>query len=106
MGWRFPLYRYVLLFEKTKGQKDKILIKIVEYDEKYAKEMSKIIITNMYEINIKDYGKEVIDKILKHFTEEEIKKNFPNRMKCFVALDNETVVGTASINKYRGDETK
>lgn len=54
------------------------MIKIVEYDEKYAKEMSKIIITNMYEINIKDYGKEVIDKISKHFTEEEIKKNFPN----------------------------
>lgn len=81
------------------------MIKVVEYDDKYAKEMSKIIITNMYEINIKDHGKEVIDRISKHFTEEEIKKHFPNRTKCFVALDNERVVGTASIDRFRGDKT-
>lgn len=81
------------------------MIKIVEYNEKYAKEMSKIIITNMYEINIKDHGKDVIDRISKSFTEKEIKKHFPNRTKCFVATDNETVVGTASIDRFRGDET-
>jgi len=81
------------------------LIKIVEYDDKYAREMSKIIKTNMYEINIKDHGKDVIDRISKYFTEKEIKKQFPNRTKCFVALDNERVVGTASIDRFRGDET-
>lgn len=80
-------------------------IEIKEYDEKYAKEMSDIIITNMYEINIKDHGKEVIDKISKHFTEEEIKKNFPNKEKCYVAIKDGKVVGTASISKFRGEET-
>ena len=81
------------------------MIEIKEYKEEYAKEMSEIIITNMYEINIKDHGKDVIDRISKHFTEDEIKKNFPNRTKCFVALENDRVVGTASISKFRGDET-
>ena len=38
------------------------MVEIKEYQEKYAKEMSNIIITNMYEINIKDHGKEIIDK--------------------------------------------
>lgn len=80
-------------------------IEIKEYDEKYAKEMSDIIITNMYEINIKDHGKEVIDKISKHFAEEEIKENFPNKEKCYVAEKDGKVVGTASISKFRGDKT-
>ena len=62
------------------------MIKIVEYNEKYAKEMSDIIITNMYEINIKDHGKEIIDRLSKHFTEEEIKKNYPKRIKNYVAI--------------------
>ena len=81
------------------------MIKIVEYDSKYAKEMSEIIINNMYEINIRDHGKDVIDRISKHFSEEEIKKDFPKRTKCFVALCDEKVVGTASIDRFRGDET-
>ena len=59
----------------------------------------------MYKINIKEHGKEVIDRISKHFTENEIKKNFPNRTKCLVALKDNEVVGTASINKYKGDTT-
>lgn len=81
------------------------MIKLVEYEHKYAKELSEIILTNMYEINIKDHGKEIIDRISKNFTEEEIKKNFPKRVKCFVAVDNDEVIGTASIDKYRGDTT-
>ena len=71
---------------------------IKEYEEKYAKGMSEIIRDNLYTINIKDYGKEVIDKIARHFTEEEIQKNFPERVKCFVALKDEKVIGTASLD--------
>jgi predicted N-acetyltransferase YhbS len=82
------------------------MIEIKEFNEKYAKEMSDIIITNMYEINIKDHGKDVIDRLSKHFTEEKIKKNFPNRTKCFVAVENNKVVGTASLNKFIGDESE
>lgn len=81
------------------------MIDIVDYEEKYAKEMSDIILSNMYTINIKDHGKEIIDKIAVNFTTEEIKKNFPNREKCFVALQNNVVVGTVSLAKFRGDTT-
>ena len=73
-------------------------MEIKEYEEKYAKEISEIILNNLYKINIKDYGKEVIDRIAKHFTEEEIKRNFPERVKCFVALKDENVVGTVSLD--------
>ena len=82
------------------------MFEIKEYKDEYAKELSKIIIDNMYEINIKDHGKEVIDKLSKHFTEDEIKNNFPKRTKCLVALENNVVVGTASISRYRGNETE
>lgn len=81
------------------------MIEIVEYKDEYAKELSEIILSNMYKINIKEHGKDVIDKISKHFTEDEIKKNFPSRTKCLVALKDNEIVGTASIDKYRGDET-
>lgn len=81
------------------------MIKIVEYKNDYAKELSEIILDNMYKINIKDHGKDVIDRISRHFTENEIKKNFPNRTKCLVALKDNEVVGTASINRYKGDIT-
>ncbi len=81
------------------------MVEIKEYQEKYAKEMSDIIITNMCEINIKDHGKEIIDKLSKHFTEEEIKKNYPNRVQNYVAIEENEVVGTIGINKLRGDET-
>lgn len=73
-------------------------MEVREYEEKYAKDVSEIILSNLYKINIKDHGKEVIDKIAQHFTEKEIKKNFPDRVMSFVAIDNGTVVGTASLD--------
>jgi len=81
------------------------VIEIVEYKNEYAKELSEIILDNMYKINIKEHGKDVIDRISKFFTEDEIKKNFPKRTKCLVALKDNEVVGTASIDKYKGDKT-
>lgn len=81
------------------------MVKIEEYKEQYAKELSDIILSNMYTINIKEHGKEIIDKIAIHFTEEKIKKEFPNRVKCFVAIENGVVVGTVSIDRFRGDKT-
>ena len=76
-------------------------VQIVEYEPKYAKGMSEVILSNLYTINIQDYGKEVIDRIARHFTEEEIKKNFPERVKCFVAVQNGKVVGTASMDNIK-----
>ena len=76
-------------------------MEIKEYEEKYAKGMSEIILSNLYTITIKDHGKEVDDSIARHFTEEEIKKNFPDRVKCFVAVDEDKVLGTASIDNIK-----
>lgn len=81
------------------------MFEIVEYNNDYAKELSEIVLDNMYKINIREHGKDVIDKIAKHFTVEEIKKNFPNRTKCLVALEDNEVVGTASIDRFKGDTT-
>ena len=81
------------------------MIKIEEYKDEYAKDLSEIVLSNLYTINIKDHGKKIIDKIAVNFTEEQIKKNFPNRTKCFVVLKDNIVVGTASIDRLRGDET-
>lgn len=75
------------------------MIEIKEYDNRYAEKMSKIIIQNLLEVNSKDYGLEFVKKSVKDFTPEEIKKNFPKRTKVFVALENDTVVGTAGIDK-------
>ena len=44
------------------------MIEIVEYQDKYAKELSEIILDNMYKINIKEHGKDVIDRLSKQFT--------------------------------------
>ena len=81
------------------------MIEIVDYKAEYAKELSEIILDNIYKVNIKDHGKEVIDRIAKHFTEDEIKSKFPKRFKSLVALKNGKVVETASIDKYNGDTT-
>ena len=81
------------------------MIEIKEYDNKYAKELSKIIIQNLLEINSKDYSIEFIRKSAEEFTPEEIQKNFPKRTKVFVALENNKVVGTAGLDEswYNGD---
>lgn len=81
------------------------MIEIKEFEEKYAKEISEIVLTNLYKINIKDHGEDVIDRISKYFTEEEIKKNFPKRAKSFVAIQDNKVIGTASIDRFHGDES-
>lgn len=74
-------------------------MEIVEFDEKYTEQISKIIIQNLMEVNSKDYGLEYVKKFAQEFTPEEIFKIFPKRTKVFVALENNTVVGTASIDK-------
>ena len=74
-------------------------VEIMEYEDKYAEEISKIIIQNLLEVNSKDYGNEFVQNFAKDFTPEEIQKVLPKRTKAFVALENHKVVGTASIDK-------
>lgn len=74
-------------------------IVIREYEEKYAEEMSKIIVSNLLEINSKDYGIEYAKEHAKEFSVEKIKADFPTRAKVFVALDGDKVIGTAGTAK-------
>ena len=74
-------------------------MEIIEYEDRYAEEISKIIIQNLLEVNSKDYGIEFVQNFSKEFTPEEIRKVLPKRTKAFVALENHKVVGTASIDK-------
>lgn len=80
-------------------------MEIRKYEEQYARQISDIVLSNMYAINIKDHGKAVIDRISVHFTPDAIRQNFPRRTACFVAVEGETVLGTASIDRLWGDDT-
>lgn len=75
------------------------MIEITEYEDKYAEEISKIVIQNLLEVNSKDYGIEFCENSSKDFTVEKIKENFNKRTKVFVALKNDIVVGTAGLDK-------
>jgi len=75
------------------------MIELKEYEEKYAEEMSKIIIQNLLEVNSKDYGLEYSKKAAEDFTTHKIKENFGKRTKVLVALENGVVVGTAGLDK-------
>lgn len=75
------------------------MIEIKEYEDKYAKAISKIVIQNLLEINSKDYGIEFCKNSAKDFTVNKVLENFNKRTKVFVALENDIVVGTAGIDK-------
>ena len=47
------------------------MIEIVEYKNEYAKELSEIILDNMYKINIKEQGKDIIDRLSNYILKRE-----------------------------------
>ena len=82
------------------------MIEIKEYSEKYIEQISDIIIRNLLEINSKDYGIEKVEEMAKDFTVEKLKDTLKNRKKVFVAIKDNEIVGTASIDVswYSPDE--
>ncbi len=77
---------------------------IVDYNNKYAEQISKIINKNLLEINSKDYGIDFVKKHAEEFTVSKVKENFSKRTKTFVALENNIVVGTAGLDKSWYDD--
>ena len=57
------------------------MIKIKEYEDKYAEEISKIVIQNLLEINSKDYGIEFCKNSTKDFTVDKVLEDFNKRTK-------------------------
>ena len=82
------------------------MIEIKEYNETYVEQISTIIIRNLLEVNVKDYGAKKVQEMAKDFTVDKLKDTLKNRTKVFVALKDDEVVGTASIDLswYNPDE--
>ena len=82
------------------------MIEIKEYDETYVEQISTIVIRNLLEVNVKDYGMEKVQEMAKDFTVEKLKDALKNRKKVFVAIKDNEVVGTAGIDVswYNPDE--
>ena len=82
------------------------MLKIEEYNEKYLKQISNIIIQDLLNVNIKDYGLERVKKMAEDFTVKKLKNTFSKRKKVFIALIDDNVVGTAGIEEswYSADE--
>lgn len=78
---------------------------IKDYEDKYANEVSKIIIENLLKVNSLDYGLEFVQKTINEFTPKCVKEIFSRRTKVFIALEQDKIVGTASIDKswYNND---
>ena len=73
-------------------------IKIVDFKDEYAKALSNIITRNLLEINIRDYSKEEMENVAKEFTPEFLINQAKHR-KIYVALEEETVIGTSGIQE-------
>ena len=82
------------------------MIEIKEYNETYVEQISTIVIRNLLEVNVKDYGVEKVHEMAKDFTVEKLKNTLKNRKKVFVAIKDNKVVGTAGIDVswYNPDE--
>ncbi len=74
------------------------MIEIKEYDEVYIDQISIIIIRNLLEVNVDDYGLEKVQEMAKDFSVENLKNTLKNRRKVFVALKSNEVVGTAGLD--------
>lgn len=82
------------------------MIEIKEYEPQYSKQISDIVIRNLLEININDYGIEKVKEMAKDFEAKKLNKTLINREKVYVALKDNEVVGTAGVDKswYANDE--
>ncbi len=78
-------------------------VKIINFNEKYANDLSVIITRNLIEVNIKDYSIKEMIELSKDFTPEKIIEYSESR-KTFIALINGKPVGTLGIAKIIGGE--
>jgi len=71
-------------------------MEICNFDKRFSKQVSNLIRNTLRKINSKDYSKEIIEKMCSRFSEENIINRSSNR-KMVVMIDNEKVIGTASL---------
>lgn len=73
------------------------MIEIKEYEPQYSKQISDLVIRNLLEVNINDYGIEKVKEMAKDFEVKKLNKTLINREKVYVALKDNEVVGTAGV---------
>lgn len=76
-------------------REDNIIIR--EYQVQDLDEISDIITKNLLEVNVKDYGEEMMKEHAKMFSKENISQTFKDREEVFVALKDNKIVGTAGL---------
>ena len=70
---------------------------IREYRKEDLWQISDIITKNLVEVNVKDYGEEMMKDHAKMFSKQNISHTFKDREKVFVALKGNMIVGTAGL---------
>lgn len=77
---------------------------IVEYNSIYCNEIISLIVRNLMDVNIKDYGIEKMREHASKFTPQTLEEYSKNN-KMYVALENGKVVGTLRVDKNnKGNE--
>lgn len=80
-------------------------MEIVGYENRYAVEISEIVIRNLMEVNIADYGLEEMEEMSGRFQPEDITKLAKVRH-TFVAIEENQVLATGSIsNDFSEDKS-
>ena len=69
------------------------------YQDGDAQEICAVIKKDVLRENIKDYPKEIIDKIIENHNEELIQRR-ANKFHCYVLVDNDKIVGVGMIGPY------
>jgi len=76
---------------------------IVEYNNIYCNEIISLIVRNLMDVNIKDYGIEKMRQHASKFTPQKLEE-YSKESKMYVALENGKVVGTLRIAKNQNGE--
>ncbi len=74
------------------------MIQIRKYKKEDCYEISEIIKECLINVNSKDYPKTVIDFMIDHFSPQQIDEYGKINI-CLVAVENEKIIGTISLNK-------
>lgn len=71
---------------------------IVEYNSIYCNEIISLVVRNLLDVNVKDYGIEKMREHASKFTSEKLSE-YARESKMYVALENDKVVGTLRVAK-------
>jgi len=71
-------------------------MEIYSFDKRFSQQVSELIRHTIRAINSKDYSKEIIERMCIRFSEENIINRASNR-KMVLMIENEEVIGTASL---------